>query len=266
MNVQDLINIFKKDFENKKNNFPKQFGESTAPIVWVGDEPAYKISKRKILTIAVNPSFKEFEDNHFLVTEGSATEDVNMALNNTMNNYFKESSNPNRNWFDKGPEKELHFLNASYYEKNAPAINVQSPTYKYRAIHTEFQSSIATNKIWSDLTDNERGFLSNHDNFYSLFKFMNPDIAIFYSNLQSFQEFIHLVNDNITLTPTYFSNQNEEPLPLRNINSSNVNSIRFGIIKKDDSKNSTGANIIWVKNSQGSAGKYGQIAAKFLNL
>ena len=140
--VQKLNNVMQEyiqDFINKQNLH--YVVKPAIPIVWFGNMEKYESSPKKIVTIGINPSWKEFEEPRFDMVDLTSDNAID-KLRNTLNLYFEY--NP-YDWFNNF-EKVLPTLDASYYEKKATNT----------AIHIDIYSAIATNPIWRYLSDDEK--------------------------------------------------------------------------------------------------------------
>ena len=121
---------------------------NSIPILFFGDLEAYLNSPMKIVTVALNPSDKEFSETRFVTSEDVLTNTKSYA--STLSSYF--SFNPYTRWFNNF-EKLLHHLKASYYpENNRPSFPNDPKTPMSNAVlHTDICSPIATAKTWSKL-------------------------------------------------------------------------------------------------------------------
>lgn len=172
MQLNEIVQAYLNDFEKKKD-FPFVVKDSI-PIVWFGDLKAYFTSKKRIITIGLNPSDKEFSVVRF--KEGNSIE-------KKLNEYFK--FNPYRNWFQSF-ESVLNILNATYGGK------MTLGEYQNFAVHIDVYSAIATQPTFGKLQDYEKQLLKNNL-FAGLLKFLNPEIILFSANkavqLEFFSDF-----------------------------------------------------------------------------
>ena len=107
---------------------------------------SYETSPKKVVTVALNPSLKEFEEDRFDIVDLQKS-NVTIKLSQTLNLYFKRHP---YSWF-KDFERVLSSFNTSYYE-----------TKENTAIHIDIYSAIATNPTWGGLSDTEKkGHQSN---------------------------------------------------------------------------------------------------------
>jgi len=268
----ELIKAFQADFNQKKADFPDATNVAKLPIIWFGNEAKYQASSKKIVTIAVNPSDVEFVEeskdgeNETPISPSRFPSDIN--LEDSLNTYFEdpehkreEGSNPYLNWF-KNLEKELKYFDASYFGSQPADNQIKNwSAQPNRAIHIDFESAIATTKKWSKVNPIQQSLISNHDNFNLLFDYLKPHFAILYSRLPVFDEFVRTVNNGKHIQPKFILNKSGEVVePTEN----NTKDINVGIITKDDVKNTTGINLIWVKNSRNTNRCYGDRIQKFL--
>lgn len=121
---------------------------NSIPILFFGDLEAYLNSPMKIVTVALNPSDKEFSETRFVTSEDVLTNTKSYA--STLSSYF--SFNPYTRWFNNF-EKLLHHLKSSYYpENNRPTFpNDPKTPISNIVLHTDICSPIATAKTWSKL-------------------------------------------------------------------------------------------------------------------
>lgn len=145
----------------------KHIMTDSLPVAWFGDSEEYFKSDKRIVTVGINPSNKEFEygANRFQIYDSE--EIVPEVLEAEYNDYFYV--NPYRKWFDCY-EELLNLLDASYY----------GGRYKNRAIHLDALSSIATVEKWRSF---ER--LPIAQNFLQkelakqLIEYFDPDIILY---------------------------------------------------------------------------------------
>lgn len=185
--LQKIMKEFIDDFlEKKKDPILKEYiVKRSIPIVYFGDFEAYKKSKRKIVTIGLNPSDGEFPDNErrFQIinfNKGNEEENV-LNLYKTLNDYFKV--NP-YSWFKRG-EYVLNTLGATYY---------QEPLYDCgfkrndTALHLDIYSSIATQPTWNRLGTLVKKEIQNIELFRKLLNYLDPDIILISTNKNVFNQ------------------------------------------------------------------------------
>ncbi len=166
------------------------------PIIWFGNLIEYfKPDNLQVVTVAVNPSDMEFKEK----TDDEPSLDVrfpgaknlfnrftndkepvdNRIVVETLwavyNAYFIE--NPYKFWFNKF-DKIFEYLPypVSYYPNNSN-----------RAIHIDCRTALATFK-WKDLTKDQHDSISNKDLFKKLLYYLNPQIVIFSTKKDIFDE------------------------------------------------------------------------------
>ncbi len=149
------------------------------PILWFGDMEAYKKSERKIVTVGLNPSLKEFPEDldRFPLAAGLhnkatlSSKDVE-AYTNAMNAYFE--TKPYTKWFNHF-EKVLNPLEASYYAK---------PQMPNRAIHIDIYTPIATDPTWSGLSPEQKRYIDEQSNglYEGLMKVLKPEVVLVSAN------------------------------------------------------------------------------------
>lgn len=139
-----------------------------------GDSKAYFESKRKVVTVGLNPSRAEFpkgdrysrfaraRDVYPEILDGRHHREYLEALNG----YFRNA--PYRKWFNSY-EPLLNGFGASYY-------NGQSNT----ALHTDLCSPLATDPTWSRLSQEQKAMLqaSGIALWHELLRTLEPDAII----------------------------------------------------------------------------------------
>ena len=146
---------------------------SVLPIKWFGDREAYQKSEVKIITVALNPSDKEFREkdgdpfssqlrfpDYVIGNEDS--------LEKALNSYFEK--NPYRRWFNGGFEYILNGMDASYYSGK-----------KNRALHTDICSPWATDPTWMGLSSSvkKRLLAEGFPLWQQLVNELSPDVILF---------------------------------------------------------------------------------------
>jgi hypothetical protein len=120
------------------------------PIVYFGNLQSYLDSRTRIVTVGLNPSGVEFDEDRFgPEVKTSLRPDT---LERALCNYFRD--NPYTDWFDRAFETILQPLGASYYEKIYPGPAPRRWTWKPQpnvALHTDIYSPLATAPTWSGL-------------------------------------------------------------------------------------------------------------------
>jgi hypothetical protein len=160
-----------------------QLVDSSIPILFFGDIEAYQRSKRRVITVALNPSDKEFAEARFETHAGIMSDyDKYIA---TLSKYFE--SNPYQFWFNHF-EKLLQTIGASYYSEasrpNFPSIVTSVATPNNRALHTDVCSPIATRTTWSklksrdDLAFKQELQKAGAEIWLELVDYLEPDIIL----------------------------------------------------------------------------------------
>lgn len=115
----------------------------SCPICWFGNLDS---DKPIILTLSINPSDREFINNHFRGMQGAIN---SQDLEDAYNNYFRRAP---YGWFNY-QERILNQLSASYYD---------NPAMKYQLVHVDL-FPFATNPKWnvvkSVLTHNDKNLI-----------------------------------------------------------------------------------------------------------
>ena len=148
------------------------------PILFFGNLENYKNSKLKIITVALNPSDKEFpitgKPRFSFCPQNLTDEDVNQYIQ-TLSDYFEKSDDhePYDLWFNKQTERIMNEMNASYYIG-----------FKHMALHTDLCSPIATSPTWGDLEktisseDYKQLKEEGYEIWLELMKLLKPDILL----------------------------------------------------------------------------------------
>lgn len=185
--LQKIMKEFINDFLVKKKDpdLKSCIVKKSIPIVYFGDFEAYRKSKRKIVTIGLNPSNNEFPENEkrfqFInFSKGDENDNV-FSLYNTLNDYFKV--NP-YSWFKRG-EYVLNTLGATYYE--APLYDLGFKNND-TALHLDIYSSIATAPTWNGLGASAKKKIQNIELFRKLLNYLDPDIILISTNKQVFKQ------------------------------------------------------------------------------
>jgi len=152
-----------------------QLAESM-PILYFGNLEAYRRSAKRIITVAVNPSFAEFPTDDPWVrfpngrrfwTHPPTVSADRAAYRNELDNYFEVAPS---GWFKRGFEAALAGFDASYW---GTATN--------RVLHTDLLTPIATKEQYSN-----REMEQHHANlekvgvplWHSLIDLLEPHIAV----------------------------------------------------------------------------------------
>lgn len=175
-NLNEIMKKYIEDYlEKKKDKDIETFiVKKSIPIIWFGNIDKYMSSKRKIVTVALNPSKEEFSETRFNIIDFKTciTESNILALKETLCQYF--ILNPYKSWFSN-PESALNALGATYYEKE---------DFEYTAIHIDFCTAIATDPTWGGLAifPGVQNKLESFKLFNELLDYLAPDIILFSAN------------------------------------------------------------------------------------
>lgn len=195
--LADIMDAYWADFSEKRDD--TFVVKPSIPIIWFGDMEAYQKSKRKIVTVAINPSNKEFMENDSstqysfcrfrggekLWEKDELTADDKELLYSVLNHYFKDS--PYTSWFNAF-EKPLNCLDATYY----PNKEKEST-----AIHIDVKSAIATDPTWGDLPKDEQGRLTNTILFKQLLEYLKPEVILYSANAPTLKIVFGLTQQDI---------------------------------------------------------------------
>lgn len=181
----DLVNEYIEDFKSKAND--KDFGNciihDSIPVIWFGNLDNYLKSPKKIVTVGLNPSNKEFPENNrwlrfdYVDLYSSDCSRTIPLLTRSLNSYFDDDKKPYMEWFGRG-EKVLHLFNASYKQN----------WLKNQAIHIDIYSAIATSVTWGKIDPSVRKQFeaSGLPLFKKLLAILNPDIVLISTNKKAF--------------------------------------------------------------------------------
>ena len=225
-----LFEKFIDDFLNKNDNAlcNKHIVKNSIPIVYFGNLEKYKRSKRKIVTIGLNPSNNEFAEKRFEIIDfknGSRKDNI-ASLHNTLNRYFEV--NPYNKWFYNG-EYVLNVLGATYYKNQIYDMGFENYD---TAVHIDIYSSIATDPTWGKLDAGVKNELQNITLFKELLQYLNPDVILVSVNRDIFNQCFY----DYSFVEARLQNQN---LPT------------MLYIKKY--VHSSGTQLLWVYNNRGKA-------------
>ncbi len=144
------------------------------PILYFGDSQAYRASKVKVITVALNPSRIEFPERDRFERfpaardiEHSESDKAVTIIGRALDAYFGEC--PYRKWFDPSFEWLLNGLDVSYYGGKDGT-----------ALHTDIGSPVATDPTWSGLRDEQRSKLQADGValWHRLVEVLQPDVMI----------------------------------------------------------------------------------------
>ena len=142
------------------------------PILYFGDEPAYRESEIKIVTVGKNPSDNEFRlnknQNYDIHYRFPSWNPLTQNLQQSLNDYFKR--NPLKNWFSSF-EPILNGASCSYYN---------GELQKNIALHTDICSPLATNPTWSNLPTSDKNnlFANGVKIWWDLIEELQPDCML----------------------------------------------------------------------------------------
>lgn len=193
-NLRNFIKICWTDFKNLEKNHPSLVVNNSIPILWFGDIDNYFDSKKRIVTVALNPSNKEFMDKGLVGVEVRfpiAKTIVNkVVLDNNDCDIYKQAMCDyfwkNRlSWFCSF-EQILNKIGSSYGGVfNPNAINT--------AIHIDIYSPVATTDKWSSLCQNgynQTIINANSISFTALLSYLEPDVILISCNKKEISKLV----------------------------------------------------------------------------
>jgi hypothetical protein len=188
-----IIDEYWEDFQNKKDL--EFVVKPSIPIIWFGNMDSYLNSKTKIITIALNPSDKEFRrtnnedfslfrfpESNLIYDKSYLNVNDKKILCSSYNNYFT-GDRSYKKWF-RAYEKLLNQLDSSYY----------SNEYTNHSIHIDAYTGISTSLTWGQLTEEDKSTISNIPLFKKLLNFLNPDIVLISINIPAFNDIFNADN------------------------------------------------------------------------
>jgi hypothetical protein len=167
LTMQDLAGRAWELYELALANANGVVVQPSMPILYFGDSEVYRRSPLKVVTVALNPSLKEFPaGSPWLRFPGgdrlsAGTPDEYLR---SLDAYFR--TGPYRSWFDSF-EWLLRGMGASYY---AGAESV--------ALHTDIRSPVATNPTWSGLGAARALVGDGFDLWSDLVETFAPDVVL----------------------------------------------------------------------------------------
>ena len=146
------------------------------PVLFFGDLGAYLDSPRRVVTVALNPSDKEFPSDQpwlrfpgarDLAWQGSFDATARERYVEALSSYFVTA--PYTSWFNGSFERVLWGLDASYYP-GRPSV----------ALHTDIASPVPTRPTWSRLGHAERAVVRDDGAalWRALVRALRPDVVI----------------------------------------------------------------------------------------
>lgn len=147
---------------------------NSIPIPFFGDLHAYRHSKKRIFTAALNPSDQEFPENKSARFNVKRARSSPQGLEFELTNYFK--NNPYRKWFSVF-EHVLAGLGASY---GGRMLANGSDGVHSTALHVDLCSPIATKPTWTGLRQEEKLSLTEvgREIFECVLELLEPEIII----------------------------------------------------------------------------------------
>ena len=139
------------------------------PILFFGDLKAYLASEKKIITVGLNPSDKEFTEERFN-TQSNFLKNPEDYLG-SLSKYFK--CNPYTGWFSSYDNLLKEFGSSFYSEE------------KNTALHTDFITPLATSPTWTKLSKDilseetcNNIFVSGNKIWQLLIDILKPDFIL----------------------------------------------------------------------------------------
>lgn len=162
--IEEELNIF------RLLNYQHSIVKNSVPILWFGNSEKYFLSKKRTITVSLNPSDNEFRgskhDNYSPRHRFPSFDNSPESLYSAYNEYYDKT--PYNSWFKASFESVLKSFAASHYE----AENV--------ALHTDIGSPYATSPTWSGLNDLDRSILEPKGSaiWHKLMAVFEPDVIL----------------------------------------------------------------------------------------
>lgn len=245
LELKRVIKNYCKNFNDAMcdKDLKKVIIKDSNPIIWFGNLQEYKLSHTKVVTVALNPSCREFLTEKNVKLPNPRFKEVNLQnysetemleLIDTLNNYFDgKNANPYMQYFNQY-EELLHAVNASYFRKQ----------YENTAIHIDAYSAIATFPRWGDLDVHLKNMLksSGKELYKELIDYLKPDIILISVDKTTFKELYKnwiFLEENEFFNYVYI-NAYRNPHPLNStqllLHGRNFNGTPFGGITRDEAK------------------------------
>ncbi len=152
----DWNRLYKAANEQYRKHYDRDWlVKKSIPILYSGNLAEYENSKRKIVTVSLNPSCFEFLDENPTLpydVRGYSSDYSGMELEKAYSSYFRRR--PYKRWFNEAYEKILQHLDASYYGDvypNQVSPNWWKPQWN-RTLHTDLCTPLVTCPNWSRLS------------------------------------------------------------------------------------------------------------------
>ncbi len=169
----------------KKQKEKSHIIKNSIPILYFGNLDLYENSNKKIITVGLNPSNKEFSDNdkkysvnfRFPCSKLSILDHKDfLVYKKDLDNYF--DYNPYSQWFNS----LCPIL--SGFQAGFGGTLKKCQSYENTAIHTDIATPFATDPTFSGLEDNEKCYLLNEgfEIWKKLISYLKPDIIILSGN------------------------------------------------------------------------------------
>lgn len=191
--INKIINDFWNDYVAKKKDSDLSGIIEGIPLVWHGNMDSYFSSKRRIVTVSLNPHYDAFdpdeeqfnESGHKLIKHLESVDKLSEtdidALKKLYNEYFINNLKASEDPIFKG-YKNLFFdiLNASYFNEKG----------KNQVLHIDAATAIATNPVWRKISGRQKRKIKNIELTKQFIDFLKPNIILFSSNNKDLNEII----------------------------------------------------------------------------
>ena len=190
-----------EDFLAKRKTLSEIIVKDSFPIVWFGNTQKFFCSKVKVITIGLNPSFREFpnadSELRFPGARGAFARHRMGTVCNSLNGYFNFDRAPYWDWFE-AYERALGFLK---FGVTYGGTKSRCPLAENYAIHIDLFSAIATDPTFSKLNSGQQARLARRDLFGQLFSYLTdgwdgPVIVLFSTSKDDICHCLGLTQDD----------------------------------------------------------------------
>ena len=171
--MQQLAAASWEAYRRARDNRIEALVRPSLPILFFGDDERYFASPRRIVTVGLNPSPREFPlrdpFERFPAARDIDPDAPNLLLHLTaLRDYFRKR--PYDTWFKPGFEPLLKGLDASYYDGGAT---------QNTALHTDICSPLATDPTWTGLNKGSDVLLADGIGlWHRLVERLAPDVIL----------------------------------------------------------------------------------------
>ena len=174
MTLNDIVNKAWNHFHNVRNE--TYVVSDSIPVLWVGDMVGYFQSARRIVTLGISPSRRDFGANGVVGSdivealkkhEGLSADEYSRYCAH-MNDYFVRGGMTGFRYV--GFQRVLDLVDASYGTQGA----------SHQVLHLNMETPVATAPSWSKLKKRERELLApmGHELCLDMLHFLDPSLVL----------------------------------------------------------------------------------------